>query len=73
MHDITTTSLFYRKPSAPCKECADRFVGCHSSCEKYDDWSKKEISQKDQIINEKVTENMKKERQIKSFIKKKRW
>ena len=21
--------------TAPCKDCADRHVGCHSSCEKY--------------------------------------
>lgn len=22
-------------PSTPCKECQERFVGCHSTCEKY--------------------------------------
>lgn len=22
-------------PKVPCKNCKDRFVGCHSSCEKY--------------------------------------
>ena len=21
--------------NAPCKNCADRFVGCHATCEKY--------------------------------------
>lgn len=21
--------------TAPCKDCKDRFVGCHSSCDKY--------------------------------------
>lgn len=22
----------------PCKECADRFIGCHGKCEKYKTW-----------------------------------
>ena len=32
----------YRKPleraNAPCKNCQTRYVGCHSSCVKYNDW-----------------------------------
>lgn len=24
----------------PCKGCEDRYIGCHSSCFKYDDWKK---------------------------------
>ena len=28
--------LFVRRYiDAPCKNCSDRFVGCHSTCEKY--------------------------------------
>lgn len=23
----------------PCKDCQERMVGCHSSCQKYIDWS----------------------------------
>lgn len=22
----------------PCKDCADRKVGCHTACKRYDDW-----------------------------------
>ena len=25
--------------NAPCKDCADRFVGCHATCEKYNQYS----------------------------------
>jgi hypothetical protein len=25
---------------APCKDCPDRFVGCHSTCEKYIQYKK---------------------------------
>lgn len=24
------------KPKAPCKDCKERRLGCHSECEKYD-------------------------------------
>ena len=26
---------------APCKDCKDRFLGCHSKCDKYKDYKKK--------------------------------
>jgi len=22
----------------PCKDCTDRYIGCHSDCDKYKDW-----------------------------------
>jgi len=35
--------------ACPCKECGDRFVGCHSSCEGYKAWrkAKDEMNHKD--------------------------
>jgi hypothetical protein len=29
-----------RTPKAPCKDCGDRNVGCHSVCEKYKEFAK---------------------------------
>lgn len=29
------------KPIAPCKDCTDRYVGCHVDCEKYNDFVRK--------------------------------
>jgi hypothetical protein len=29
------------KPIAPCKDCDDRYVGCHIDCEKYNDFVRK--------------------------------
>lgn len=31
----------------PCKDCADRYLGCHSKCEKYIDWNKRWQENKD--------------------------
>lgn len=28
------------KKDNPCKDCSDRFVGCHSNCERYLAWKK---------------------------------
>lgn len=25
--------------SSPCKDCSDRYVGCHSKCDRYKAWS----------------------------------
>lgn len=30
---------------APCKECADRKVGCHSTCPKYTEWKAKAVQE----------------------------
>lgn len=32
--------------SCPCRDCYDRRVGCHSTCEKYIKWSDKKKAQK---------------------------
>lgn len=39
--------------SAPCKDCQDRFSGCHSSCEKYLEFKKKDQEEKEAIREEK--------------------
>lgn len=34
---MSNTPRFFIKPKteSPCKDCVDRFVGCHSTCEMY--------------------------------------
>lgn len=38
---------------APCKDCPDRFVGCHSTCDKYIEFRK----QRDEYLDWKNKEN----------------
>lgn len=65
-------TLYYRKSDSPCYRCADRFVGCHSTCELYSEWSKAETAKKDEILKTKQTDNMKSEPQIKACIKRRK-
>ena len=65
-------TLYYRKSASPCKNCVDRVVGCHSTCELYSEWSKSETAKKDAILAVKQTEDMKNERRITASIKHKR-
>lgn len=39
--------------SAPCKGCNDRQVGCHSTCENYQNFKKKDAEEKEALRNEK--------------------
>lgn len=32
---ISTPRQIMPKPNPPCKDCPDRVIGCHSTCEKY--------------------------------------
>lgn len=52
MNAITYT---YAKTKAPCKDCPDRKVGCHSVCKKYIEW---------QQVHNMETEAIKKERKF---------
>ena len=36
----------------PCQNCQERVVGCHSSCQKYIDWSAEKSRLKDKRKNE---------------------
>lgn len=49
------------RPKAPCKDCPDRTIGCHSSCEVYgsfreelDEYNKEKLAE-DAYYNYKVT------------------
>lgn len=69
---MNNNSLFYRKPDSPCKGCTDRFLGCHGTCEDYAAWSKEEKEIGDKIKEERHTEFMKCEPEIRGYIKRKK-
>ena len=54
-----TPRLIYRKPMGPCKDCPDRCVNCHASCQKYISW-KKECDR----IHKEVLSALQKERAV---------
>lgn len=60
---------------APCKDCADRIVGCHSTCEKYIIFAKNREEYRN-LVSEKRTKeavlNKTAERRI-SLMKKGKW
>lgn len=35
----------------PCKDCTERYVGCHSECEKYAEY-RSQIEEKNRLIHE---------------------
>lgn len=41
------------KDKAPCKDCEDRYVGCHSDCDKYSEYVryKEKLKQKEREEN----------------------
>lgn len=49
----------------PCYHCADRYIGCHSECDKYNEW--KENRKVDKYIQNKYRENM-----INDYLKRKK-
>ena len=43
--------------NAPCKQCTDRFAGCHAKCDKYGVW-KNEINNRRKAIKEELNPSM---------------
>lgn len=62
-------SIYYRKSDAPCMGCTNRFVGCHSKCEGFKEWSDKEQSNRIKIVKnleaKMMFESVKLDRQLK--------
>lgn len=44
--------------NAPCKDCPDRLVGCHSTCEKYITFAKEKRQQNEIIKKAKHEESL---------------
>ena len=55
MDDIVLTM---RKPPCPCNGCVppERYVGCHGSCEKYEDWTHACTDARNELIKERDAE-----------------
>ena len=47
----TPRAWMYKKTIAPCKDCPERQVGCHSKCRKYADWSEQMKKNRIEITN----------------------
>ena len=45
-------------PSAPCKGCEKRYVGCHSKCEEYIDYKKRAEEASKLVADKKSFENI---------------
>lgn len=54
---------------SPCKECENRFVGCHQYCEEYNDWKRISEKVKRQQNKQRATEYMLNEVRRKSIKK----
>jgi hypothetical protein len=39
-------AYIHKKTNGPCKDCPDRYVGCHSKCSKYIEWKAQEQQRK---------------------------
>lgn len=59
---MANCNLFSNHVSSPCKDCVDREIGCHSTCEKYINFQRER-----EAYNKKVREARKKESDILSF------
>ena len=53
----------------PCKDCSDRFVSCHSSCDKYRSWKQDLDSIREKVLKEKMTNMMAEEFRQDSMLK----
>jgi hypothetical protein len=47
----TPRAFIYKKAIPPCKDCLERYIGCHSSCQKYIKWKNQNIAMGKAIIN----------------------
>ena len=43
---------------SPCKDCKDRYVGCHGTCSRYNNWNNTRLEEKEKIINMKDQESL---------------
>lgn len=53
------------KPEAPCKDCKEQKMLCHSTCERYLDFKRKNDELKMFLANARYKENLKYSRSIK--------
>lgn len=50
MHKI---NLYPNQTIAPCQACKDRAVGCHSNCDRYNEWLREERQKNEEYRKQK--------------------
>ena len=60
-------SIYHHRTEVPCLNCPDRFIGCHSTCEKYKEWSKEDKKNQGEALSKKNEERMLVDVEIKSI------
>ncbi len=48
----------HRRTEPPCKGCEERFVGCHSGCDKYKSWKAQELKRSKEAYQVYITEKV---------------
>ena len=62
-------STVYRRTLPPCKDCADRHIGCHSECDGYKEWKEQEGKRKTDAVQTYRYERAVEDYEIKERIK----
>lgn len=65
-------SICHHRKNVPCLGCSDRFIGCHSTCEKYKEWSKEDKKNHDAALIKKKENDLFVDYLTKSIEKSKR-
>lgn len=47
----TPRTIYYHKEIAPCKDCRERKMRCHSQCEKYSKWKRDNRDSRGSLLN----------------------
>lgn len=55
-----------------CKDCPDRQIGCHSTCERYKEQSEQRRKEQEEIRRQRDIDNAQTKRMIESHIRMKR-
>lgn len=50
MHKI---NLYPNQTISPCRDCNDRTVGCHSNCDRYNEWLREERQKNEEYRKQK--------------------
>lgn len=53
----------------PCKDCLDRQIGCHSSCEKYLEWNRQHKKDKEELDKKRAYDKQATTYQVESIRK----
>ena len=61
-----------RMIQAPCKDCSDREIGCHSSCRRYIDFQSLNNKEHEEAYKQKQTIYMINEQRVKAYEKKRK-